>query len=102
MDGRTFGIFPPTDLDELLDVGNFARHGGRQLLGVRLLCRCDIVVGLRWSRSFGGLIKRGVARERSAAEASDATWLSFKATDLGPLWSDMAMFLFFIDSHMEA
>lgn len=27
--GRTRGVLPPADLDELLDVGDFARHDGR-------------------------------------------------------------------------
>jgi hypothetical protein len=27
--GRTGSIFPSADLDELLDVGDFGRHGGR-------------------------------------------------------------------------
>jgi len=26
----TFGILPPRDLEELLDVGDFGRHGGRR------------------------------------------------------------------------
>jgi len=29
--GRTLGILSPADLDELLDVGDFARHDGQDL-----------------------------------------------------------------------
>lgn len=37
--GLTRGILPPADLDELLDVGDFARHDGRAV-GERLILGC--------------------------------------------------------------